>query len=494
MTVNTNFHGRTIQVGDDDILGIGDPAMSDIGGPGAYRAHFFVGAPPGGTPLDEVLTGGMTTTLSSDENGQTINVSGDGVLDITGNANDDTINLSGHVDLEVTGSGFEDVINVTGDDDTLHIVGDVSDDIVTVSGNDDTINLPGPATNSTLYELGEFASLTLGGTGWTVDITAPPCFRRGVRILTDAGEVAVEKLAVGDRVINKDGLARPIRWIGHRDLDCRFHPEPEMVWPIRVAKGAFAENQPSRDLWVSPKHSIYWEGVLTPVLGLVNGRTISRHACARVEYWHVELDSHDILVSDGLTTESYLDNGSRTSFENGGAFLQLHPNFEPSDRNDTCVPLLDDGPEVEWLREILLARAKILGCAITSDPDLHVIADGARIEPIRLGEWRFAFAIPADRADISLNSRWFIPAEIDPGGKDKRILGVCVGRLQVDGDEVPLEDEAAFADGWHGLEPDRRWSNGSALLPGKSRLVVVDLAGEGRYWVEEKGNVVALFA
>jgi hypothetical protein len=38
-----------------------------------------------------------------------------------------------------------------------------------------------------------------------------------------------------------------------------------------------------------------------------------------VSYWHVELDSHDILIANNLLAESYMEMSNRAFFEEAGA-------------------------------------------------------------------------------------------------------------------------------------------------------------------------------
>jgi hypothetical protein len=64
--------------------------------------------------------------------------------------------------------------------------------------------------------------------------------------------------------------------------------------------------------------------------------------------------------------------------------------------------------------------------------------------------------------------------------------------LQIDGETIALDDEALLSTGWHGWETGHRWTRGSAQLPPRARLLVLELAGQGRYWQESKDNVVAL--
>ncbi len=326
-----------------------------------------------------------------------------------------------------------------------------------------------------------------------------PCYTAGTLIRTaSGGETAVEALAAGDEIATLGGAAAKITWLGHRAIDCTRHPNPELVWPVLIRRNAFADGVPARDLYVSPGHSVYVDGLLMQAEKLVNGATVLQVPVPRVEYWHVELERHDIMFAEGLPAESYLDTGNRGAFINGGTFIEAHPDFRPKHWAETCVPLVFEGSEMEAAKTALLARAAELGHKITHEDDLHIIADGKRHNPIRLADARRGFLLPAGCETIMLMSRTFIPAQVDPKSGDRRTLGIRVNRLQVDGVDLVLNDNAAFGAGWHFHEPREnspgaRWTTGAGAITAGSRLVVIDLAGRGYYWEKADQNVVALF-
>jgi len=316
------------------------------------------------------------------------------------------------------------------------------------------------------------------------------------RDATDAGEAAVEELRVGERLATAYGGSRPIVWIGHRALNAAAHPAPEKVWPVRVSAGAFGADQPTRDLWLSPGHSVAVSGVLIPIGHLINGRSVVQVEAEEVEYFHVELDCHDIVLAEGLPAESYLDAGNRSDFANGGAFVTAHPEFAPRACDETCLRLVHEGPQVVAARALLLAQLAERGDALTTAADAHLVADGLRIAPMPLGARRFAFVLPEGCKTIELRSRTYVPAHAELANPDRRRLGLCVGRLQIDGDEMALDDATLGDAGWHEAERrddhiDRRWTRGAAPLPAGARLVIVDLAGDGYYWREPRPCVVA---
>jgi hypothetical protein len=145
------------------------------------------------------------------------------------------------------------------------------------------------------------------------------CFLASTRIATPAGDVPIERLAVGDMVLTARGGACPIVWIGYRHLDLTLHPTPARVQPILIHAGAFADGVPRRDLFLSPDHAVLRNGALVPARLLVNGASIQRDTgCCAVTYYHVELDAHDLLLAENLPAESYLDTGNRGWFENAG--------------------------------------------------------------------------------------------------------------------------------------------------------------------------------
>jgi hypothetical protein len=216
----------------------------------------------------------------------------------------------------------------------------------------------GPSTETVTLDATSVGGAALAPVTLTVTADVMPCFHAGTRIATPDGAVAVETLRVGDLVSTASGGARPIVWVGSRRVDCTRHPRPELVHPVRIAAGAFGPRLPKRDLILSPDHAVFAEGVLIPVKRLVNGASVAVEPRASVEYFHVELDRHDVVLAEGLPTESYLDAGDRDRFS-GGACVALHPDFSSRVwEADGCAPLRIVGAEVDRVRDALARRAK----------------------------------------------------------------------------------------------------------------------------------------
>ena len=207
-------------------------------------------------------------------------------------------------------------------------------------------------------------NFTLGQDGSTGDATLQiGCFAEGTRIATERGDVAVEALCIGDRIAVMHSKAiEPVIWIGRRHVDCTRHPNPKMVWPVCISAGAFGPGRPHRDLWLSPDHAVFVEGVLIPIRRLINGASVAQVARETINYYHVELSQHGVVLAEGMPAESYLDAGERDAFANGDGVMQLHANFAPPiDRMAElweargCAPLAIVGPAVEAARRLLTA-------------------------------------------------------------------------------------------------------------------------------------------
>lgn len=295
-----------------------------------------------------------------------------------------------------------------------------------------------------------------------------PCFVTGTQIRTKGGEVAVESLKVGDQAVTASGALRPITWIGHRTLDLRRHANQAAAQPIKIAKDAFAPGRPVRDLFVSAGHPICVDmlgEVLIPALSLVNGTTVQQASVDSVTYWHVELDSHDILLAENLPAESYLDANNRSFFHDrapvpsvGGASA------------GRCRPFFADGALVDVVRERLSDRAELLGWRKSSDMDIHLTIDGVRAEPVCV-DGLVRFLVPAEAEDVRLMSASFRPSW--GSDKDDRRLSIAVSSIRIsDGlflnSEIAPSDER-LADGFHAAESKDqwswRWTTGCARLP-----------------------------
>ena len=217
------------------------------------------------------------------------------------------------------------------------------------------------------YAVGRFI-IGSDHTGGTAITLAPlPCFAAGTRILTPLGEVAVENLHEGDRVFTASGAIERICWCGYRDIACRTHADQRRAFPVRIAPHAFGEGRPQRPLLLSPDHAVFAEGVLIPIRFLLNHSTIRQLELDAVSYFHIELAHHDILLADGLPTESYLETGGRSAFANVDPTLQLGPGCVPDIERvamiwetSACAPLFGGNGEVDRVRRKLAVQARLI--------------------------------------------------------------------------------------------------------------------------------------
>jgi hypothetical protein len=168
------------------------------------------------------------------------------------------------------------------------------------------------------------------------------CFLPDTLIETPAGAVAIKDLRIGDLVMTASGEAKPVKWIGRREVTRKLG----MAWdhdnaPVRIAKFAIDGKAPVRDLFVSAGHAIFADGMLIPAIMLVNGVTIVENSmpeAASLTYFHIELDTHEAILAEGLAVESFGGVG-REGFDNAEEYVQLYgPAGAPMEAFAPMVP------------------------------------------------------------------------------------------------------------------------------------------------------------
>ena len=322
-----------------------------------------------------------------------------------------------------------------------------------------------------------------------IDVPQALCFLAGTLIDTPDGEVHVETLAVGDKVRTASGQVRPIVWIGQGKV-LATRGRRNAATPVIVRKGALGRNVPHWDLRVTKGHSVYIDDVLIPVEFLVNHRSILWDDQAQeVSIFHVELETHDVLLANGAPAESYRDDGNRWLFQNANSGWD-QPAKPP------CAPVLTGGAVVDavWRRLLTLCGPRP-GLPLTQDADLHLEVDGVRVDGAQ-SEGRAVFRVPADARMVRVMSRAASPQELGLS-RDPRILGVALRGVEVwQGRRVSVlaASDAGLTDGFHSYEADcdHRWTDGNAALPGAvfagfSGMVDVVLLTDGTTWYHDDG-------
>ena len=221
--------------------------------------------------------------------------------------------------------------------------------LLTIGNGTATATLSFGAGNTVVDDPFHLASDGAGGTMLTND--TPACYCPGTLILTSTGERPIETLAVGDLVVTASGACKPIRWIGRRSYGPRFVAANPALRPVRFTAGALGGGLPRRDLLVSQKHAMFLNGFLVPAEQLVDGQLVRYASVSRVDYLHLELDEHDVVLAEGSPSETFVDDGSRGIFHNAADYRGPRPASAGSAQY--CAPRLEGGYELDGIRRAL---------------------------------------------------------------------------------------------------------------------------------------------
>ncbi|HEX4504585.1 MAG TPA: Hint domain-containing protein [Alphaproteobacteria bacterium] len=303
----------------------------------------------------ELTSGASAGTISGVgsqyRNFQTVTIDSGAAWDIAGSADAfgtvtiDGFNRSDRLDL--TGLAFDagDTATFDGNSDVLTIADGAGDTLASIHF--------GGGIGGDVFQLLDDEH---GGT--FVEETAP-CYLKGTLIRTPEGDRPVETLRIGELILTANGEARPLKWIGRRFYRDWLAVGNVGVQPICFRAGSIGDHVPARDLYVSPEHAMFLDGMLVPACHLVNGVSILKvGGMEEIAYFHLEFDRHAVILAEGAEAESFADDDSRMLFHNADEYRRLYPN--ETARNapaEFCAPRLEHGPALDTLRRGLAARA-----------------------------------------------------------------------------------------------------------------------------------------
>lgn len=151
-----------------------------------------------------------------------------------------------------------------------------------------------------------------------------PCFTLGTLIATPKGLRPVESLKVGDMILTMDQGPQPLMWTCCNPIPDHAVKENPRYRPIAIAPNALGPGRPMRTMRVSNQHRIWFRApsgreVLIPAIALLGLPGITRdESCDPVVYFHLFFTKHQLLLSDGVVSESFAPG------------LQILQNMDPS--------------------------------------------------------------------------------------------------------------------------------------------------------------------
>ena len=275
----------------------------------------------GGAGNDELIGGDGDDSITAGDGNDNVS-GGEGDDTIVGGGDNDNLNGGDGSDRFVITFGSSGVNNTTvngnsgGDDtDVLDLSGLLKDGYAITNlvqnaerngnaGYNGQVQLYNSATN-------QWANINFSDIEEIV-----VCFTPGTLIATPKGEIPVEQLEVGDRVITRDNGVQRIAWVGRKALNGPVLRRQPVLNPVLIRKGALGMGLPERDMMVSPNHrmlaasdqaALYFEEreVLVAAKDLCHFDGVDQVDVSAVEYVHIMFERHEVILGDGAWTESF---------------------------------------------------------------------------------------------------------------------------------------------------------------------------------------------
>ncbi|SFL65453.1 Hint domain-containing protein [Shimia aestuarii] len=303
--------------------------LVDIPGPvhSIEIVHLNLGTEPSEITMSDVYFTNPANVVAEDADDLLIGGAGDDV--IYGQEGNDTIaGVSGQDDMY--GGDDRDVFALFGPGSTIH-GGEGGDDFdsISLAGLVDRY-VPGGEVRVEFDPLdSEAGTITyIDDEGNVVGVTeffeienifqTPVilCFTPGTRILTPMGEIPVEQLQPGDKVVTRDNGLQEIRWAGKKHLSGQELMARPQLRPVLIKQGALGPNQPERDMMVSPNHRMLLVSqqaellfdereVLIAAKHLTHLDGVQQVDTVGVDYVHFMCDNHEVVLADGAWSESF---------------------------------------------------------------------------------------------------------------------------------------------------------------------------------------------
>lgn len=146
-------------------------------------------------------------------------------------------------------------------------------------------------------------------------ITRLPGFGPATMVMTPEGEVPVDWLATGDRVLTRDHGAQPILWIGRHRVGAGDIAANPMLAPLWIGAGALGPGCPQHPTALAPLHRVLIDGPLVElnigvpeglarITDLADGVHVTDGDAGPVQYTQLLLPCHEVVQANGFWAET----------------------------------------------------------------------------------------------------------------------------------------------------------------------------------------------